>query len=183
MKQHNCGFFHLLYRVCWYFFDWSLNYWADTKLYQKIKEKSSISVKFQIKKQEWKISYFQIISQCFSVHFIAFVCSINSPCISHIYCSDVSCFASDPLCDHWNASLSKHLYKSGNPSPSHSSAFNLSRLLPQNRNRLPEHVLSPKFCWTIAASPSINCRISVYPQTMYTDTAFSSFIIGAFPEE
>lgn len=96
----------------------------------------------QAKKRKQNLFPFQMISLCFSDFLITFGCSITSPCISHRYCSGVSCFASCSFLDHWNAPLSSRLYNNKNPSPSHSSAFIRSHLL-QNRNKLPEQGSSP----------------------------------------
>ena len=57
-----------------------------------------------------------------------------SPSRSHLVCCGVSNFASVSLRGHWNLPLSKRLYKSRNPSPSHSSPLILSLRLPQNKN-------------------------------------------------
>ena len=59
---------------------------------------------------------------------------ISRPCISIRYCSSVSSSASFAERGHRKAPLSRRLYSSRKPSPSHSSALIRSLRLPQKRN-------------------------------------------------
>ena len=104
-------------------------------------------------------------------------CYIFKPSRSQRVCCGVSSFASVSLRDHWNLPLSSRLYKSRNPSPSHSSPFIRSHHLPQNKNNAVLYGSSCNCAFTIIASPSIERRRSVYAVTMYTclsnDRSFS----------
>ena len=99
---------------------------------------------------------------------IALGCSIFKPSRSHRVCCGVSSKASVSLRGHWNLPLSRRLYKSRNPSPSHRSPLMRSQRLPQNKNNAVLYGSSCNYAFTIIASPSIERLRSVYPVTIYT---------------
>lgn len=108
---------------------------------------------------------------------IALGCSIFKPSRSHRVCCGVSSKASVSLRGHWNFPLSRRLYKSRNPSPSHRSPLMRSQRLPQNKNNAVLYGSSCNCAFIIIASPSIDRLRSVYPVTIYTclsnDRSFS----------
>ena len=99
---------------------------------------------------------------------IALGCSIFKPSRSHRVCCGVSSNASVSLRGHWNLPLSRRLYKSRNPSPSHRSPLMRSQRLPQNKNNAVLYGSSCNCAFIIIASPSIERLRSVYPVTIYT---------------
>lgn len=99
---------------------------------------------------------------------IALGCSIFKPSRSHRVCCGVSSSASVSLRGHWNLPLSRRLYKSRNPSPSHRSPLMRSQRLPQNKNNAVLYGSSCNCAFIIIASPSIERLRSVYPVTIYT---------------
>ena len=99
---------------------------------------------------------------------IALGCSIFKPSSSQRVCCGVSSNASVSLRGHWNLPLSRRLYKSRNPSPSHRSPLMRSQRLPQNKNNAVLYGSSCNCAFTIIASPSIERLRSVYPVTIYT---------------
>lgn len=93
---------------------------------------------------------------------MTFFCSIASPCISQVYCSEVMSSASLLVRGHWNRPASRRLYRRRNPSSSHSRPLILSERRPQNRKRMPGvNGSSWKCSFTIPASPSMPKRKSV----------------------
>ena len=108
---------------------------------------------------------------------IALGCSLFKPSRSHRVCCGVSSKASVSLRGHWNLPLSRRLYKSRNPSPSHRSPLMRSQRLPQNKNNAVLYGSSCNCAFIIIASPSIERLRSVYPVTIYTclsnDRSFS----------
>ena len=94
---------------------------------------------------------------------------ISSPCISIRYCPSVSSSASLAERGHRKAPLSRRLYSSRKPSPSHSSALIRSLRLPQKRNSVfLSYGSRENWKRTIAVSPSIPRRRSVNPGARYT---------------
>ena len=94
---------------------------------------------------------------------------ISNPCISIRYCSSVSSSASFAERGHRKAPLSRRLYSSRKPSPSHSSALIRSLRLPQKRNSVfLSYGSRENWKRTIAVSPSIPRRRSVNPGARYT---------------
>ena len=108
---------------------------------------------------------------------IALGCSIFKPSRSQRVFCGVSSKATVSLRGHWNLPLSRRLYKSRNPSPSHRSPLMRSQRLPQNKNNAVLYGSSCNCAFIIIASPSIEHLRSVYPVTMYTcfsnDRSFS----------
>ena len=107
----------------------------------------------------------------FSAGFITCFWSIERPSISHLNSCHVTGLHSESLRGHWNLPFSRRLYRRTNPSPSQRSAFRRSHFLPQNRNSAGWKGSSMNCCWTIAARPSMDLRISVYPVATYISFA------------
>ena len=112
-------------------------------------------------KEQYFFFDFQQMSILPLIFFITLGWSIDKPCISHTNCSCVSFLTSSSFFGQLNFPVSRRLYIRRNPSPSHKSAFSLSFLLPQNKNKLSVNRSSRHFCSTIAARPSIDFLMSV----------------------
>lgn len=87
--------------------------------------------------------------------------------------SDVSIMVcSSPAKDHLKCPFSSRLKCSKKPSPSHSRIFNRSRFLLQNTNNAIPNRSSLKIPSTIAASPFIDLRMSVYHSKVYSSVSY-----------
>ena len=120
---------------------------------------------------------------CFGkICFTAFGWQMSNPSNSHLNCCSVMLMTSSCFCGHRNLPLSSRLYSSRNPSPRQSNALSLSWRLPQNMNRTFENGSSWKFCWTMAARPSMDLRISVNPHARKTCSTvmFNTCMISSF---
>ena len=101
--------------------------------------------------------------------------SIVNPCSNLENCSSVRFFKSSFFLGHLNVPACRRLYNRRKPSPSQTSALMRSLRLPQRRKMVfGENGVNPDFSFTVAASPSMPQRRSVYPQAMYISLNFDS---------